>query len=55
MISTFIDVFDPGRARAGRDLKELSDMTDVAPSPDGHDRPVVVDLPSGTAHVRQPR
>lgn len=50
---SFIDVFDPARAQADRDLKSQKHQGTVIPSPDDDD-PMVVDLKSGTATVRRP-
>lgn len=49
----FIDVFDPARARADRDLESKEHEGDAAPSPDDDDRPVRVDLGAGTARIRR--
>jgi hypothetical protein len=52
----FIDVFDPGQARAQRDLKHEEHKGPVTPSPDD-DRPLrLVNGPDGrprTVHVRR--
>lgn len=53
-LGNFIDVFDPARARADRDLKSHDNQGTIAPSPDD-DRPVTVDLDTGTATVRRPQ
>ena len=53
-LGNFIDVFDPARARADRDLQSKEHQGDVLPSPDDADLPVRVDLDSGTAHIRKP-
>ncbi|WP_139230051.1 hypothetical protein [Nocardioides terrae] len=50
---SFIDVFDPARARADRDLDSKEHQGEAAPSPDDDDRPVTVDLRSGTARIRR--
>lgn len=54
-LGNFIDVFDPARARADRDLKSHDNQGVVTPNPDDDDRPVRVDLDSGIATVRRPR
>lgn len=54
-LGTFIDVFDPARARADRDLKSHDNQGAVTPQPDDDDRPVRVDLDRGVATVRRPR
>ena len=51
-LGNFIDVFDPARAQADRDLQSKAHEGEAAPSPDDDDRPVVVDLAGGTATVR---
>jgi len=53
-LGNFIDVFDPARARADRDLESKEHQGEVLPSPDDADLPVRVDLDSGTAHIRKP-
>jgi hypothetical protein len=52
-LGNFIDVFDPARARADRDLESKEHQGDVLPSPDDADLPVRVDLDSGTVHIRK--
>lgn len=54
-LGSFIDVFDPARARADRDLKSHDNQGVVTPNPDDDDRPVRVDLTRGIARVRKPR
>ncbi|GAA4103607.1 hypothetical protein ACFFOS_02890 [Nocardioides kongjuensis] len=54
-MGSFIDVFDPARARADRDLRSHDNQGTVTPEPDEDDRPVRVDLASGVAKVRRPR
>ena len=39
-LGSFIDVFDPARARADRDLESKEHQGEVAPSPDDEDLPV---------------
>jgi hypothetical protein len=46
-----IDVFDPARARADRDLKSHDNQGAVIANPDGDDKPVEVDLVKGTARI----
>lgn len=53
-LGNFIDVFDPARARADRDLKSHDNQGVVTPDPDDDDRPVRVDLDAGVAKVRRP-
>ena len=54
-LGSFIDVFDPARARADRDLKSHDNQGVVTPNPDDDDRPVRVDLDRRVAKVRRPR
>ncbi len=54
-LGNFIDVFDPARARADRDLKSHDNQGVVTPNPDDDDRPVRIDLDSGVAKVRRSR
>ena len=52
-LGNFIDVFDPARARADRDLDSKEHQGEVLPSPDDDDLPVRVDLESGRAPVKR--
>lgn len=52
-LGNFIDVFDPARARADRDLDSREHQGEIIPSPDDDDRPVTVDLSKGTARIRR--
>jgi hypothetical protein len=53
-LGTFIDVFDPARARADRDLESHKNMGEVLPSPDDEDHLLwTVDLQRN--RVRIPR
>jgi hypothetical protein len=52
-LGNFIDVFDPARARADRDLDSKEHQGELMPAPDDHDLPVSVDLDSGTARIRR--
>jgi hypothetical protein len=54
-LGSFIDVFDPARARADRDLASRRHMGAVVPSPDDDEHPVRVDLRRGVALIRRPR
>lgn len=54
-MGNFIDVFDPARARADRDLRSKEHQGPVVPSPDDDHLPVRVDLTTGRARVRRPR
>jgi hypothetical protein len=52
-LGNFIDVFDPGRARADREIEAEKHSGPVIPSPDDDkDLAVKLDLNSGTARVR---
>ena len=57
-LGNFIDVFDPGQARAQRDLKHEEHKGPVTPSPDDDDDPVrLVNGPEGrprSVRVRRP-
>lgn len=53
-LGNFIDVFDPARARADRDLESKEHQGEIIPSPDDDDLPVRVDLDKGTARIRKP-
>jgi len=52
-LGNFIDVFDPARARADRDLQSKEHQGEVAPSPDDEDLPVSIDPVRMTARVRR--
>jgi len=52
-LGNFIDVFDPARARAERDLDSREHQGEALPSPDDAALPVRVDLESGTARIRK--
>jgi hypothetical protein len=54
-LGNFIDVFDPARARADRDLQSKDHQGEVAPSPDDEDPPVSIDPVRMRATVRRPR
>ncbi|MDQ6522400.1 hypothetical protein RB608_02260 [Nocardioides sp. LHD-245] len=54
-LGSFIDVFDPARARADRDLRSHDNQGTVTPDPHDDDRPVRVDLASGVVRVRRTR
>jgi len=54
-LGNFIDVFDPARARADRDLMSRRHQGEAAPSPDDDERPFwVIDGPGGRVRVRRP-
>jgi len=47
-LGNLIDVFDPGQARASRDLKEQQNVGPVTPTPDPDpDDPIRIDLGPG--------
>ena len=51
-LGSFIDVFDPGRARADRDLKEHHNAGPVTRTPDDEDDPVrLIPGPDGRPRV----
>ncbi|MGH3349563.1 MAG: hypothetical protein ACRDPS_02775 [Nocardioides sp.] len=52
-LGSFIDVFDPGNARAARDLEDQDNVGQVVPSPDGDDPPYGVDLKTGRVTIRR--
>lgn len=51
----FIDVFDPARARADRDLESHKNMGEVLPSPDDDHPRWSVDLQRGTVRIPRER
>lgn len=53
MFGNLIDVFDPARGRADRDIQEDEHKTEVTPTPAPHERPMRVDLRTGRATVRR--
>ena len=55
-LGNFIDVFDPARARADRDLMSRRHQGEAAPSPDeDDDRPFwVIDGPGRQVRIRRP-
>jgi hypothetical protein len=59
-LGNLVDVFEPGHARAQRDLQELRDQGPVTPTPDpGPDDPVRIELGPGgvprSVRIRRPR
>jgi hypothetical protein len=54
-LGNFIDVFDPARARADRDLESKEHQGEVAPTPDDDDPPARIDTVRMRATVRRPR
>jgi hypothetical protein len=53
-LGNFIDVFDPARARADRDLQSREHMGEVIPSPDNDDPPIRIDTEAMRATIRRP-
>ena len=55
-LGNFIDVFDPARARADRDLESHKNMGEVLPNPDGDDGHPrwTIDLYRGRATFTRP-
>lgn len=53
-LGSFIDVFDPARARADRDLKSHQNQGAVIPNPEDDEPPVVVDLVRRVVRIRRP-
>lgn len=51
----FTELYDPGNHRAALEREAQKERVAVTPSPDDDDRPVKVDLDSGSAVVRRPR
>ncbi len=54
-MGVFVDIFDPARARADRDLKSKDNETQVVPSPEGDDRAIQIDHVTMRARVRRPQ
>lgn len=53
-LGSFIDVFDPARARADQDLRSHRNQGAVIPNPEDDEPPVVVDLVKKVARIRRP-
>jgi hypothetical protein len=53
-MGVFIDAFDPGRARADRDLKSKDHESEVTPSADGDDHPIQIDHRTMQARIKRP-
>lgn len=53
-LGNFIDVFDPGQARADRYLKQKQNQGQVVPSPDDEDPPMMIDTVRMRVRVRRP-
>lgn len=51
-LGSFIDVFDPARARADQDLKSHQNQGAVIPNLEDDEPPVVVDLVKKVARIR---
>jgi hypothetical protein len=54
-MGVFVDVFDPARARADRDLKSKDNETQVVPSPEGEDHPIQINHLTMKARIRRPK
>jgi hypothetical protein len=52
-MGVFVDVFDPARARADRDLKSKDNETQVVPSPGGDGHPIQIDQASMQVRIRR--
>jgi len=53
-LGNFIDVFDPGQARADRYLKQKQNQGQVVPSPDDEDPPMTIDAARMRVTIRKP-
>ena len=53
-MGVFVDVFDPARARADRDLKSKDNETQVVPSPGGDGHPIQIDAATMRAMIKRP-
>ncbi len=53
-MGSFVDVFDPARGRADRDLKSKDNQGEVVPRPEGEDLPVTIDHVTMKARIRRP-
>ncbi len=54
-LGSFIDVFDPARARADEDLKSKENQNEIVPRPeDDDDQPIRIDHRTMRAHIRRP-
>ena len=54
-LGNFIDVFDPARARADRDLMSRRHQGEAAPAPDDDEQPFwVIDGPGRRVRIRRP-
>ena len=53
-LGNFIDVFDPGQARADRYLKQKQNQGQVVPSPDDEDPPMTIDAAPMRVTIRKP-
>jgi len=54
-LGNFIDVFDPARARADRDLESQKNMGEVLPSPDDDHPQWTLDLHRNVVRIRPAR
>ena len=53
-MGNFIDVFDPARARADRDLKSKDNQGEIVPRPEDDDLPIKIDHVTMRATIRRP-
>lgn len=53
-MGVFVDVFDPARGRADRDLKSKDNETQVVPSPGGDGHPIQIDQTAMRARIKRP-
>jgi hypothetical protein len=53
-LGSFIDVFDPARARADEDLKSKENQGEIIPRPEDDDLPIQIDHVAMRALIRRP-
>jgi len=53
-MGSFIDVFDPARARADEDLKSKENQGEIMPLPEDDDHPIQIDHLTMRARIRRP-
>ena len=53
-MGNFIDVFDPARARADRDLKSKDNQGEIIPRPEDDDVPIRIDHVTMRATIKRP-
>ena len=54
-MGSFIDIFDPARARADRDLKSKDNQGEIIPRPEDDDLPIPIENGSMIARIRRPK